>query len=78
VPRAFIVDVRGPSGGIGWEEPADDSSKIFFRAYETKSQLFEFRVGMRLTGDHVPPGTVLLSAGYARRFAPYDTVIVAP
>jgi hypothetical protein len=75
VPRAFVVQVGGPTGGVGWEEAADDSSKIFFRARETKSRLLEFRVGSALTRHAVPSGTLLLRGGYARRLAAYDTVV---
>ena len=77
-PDTFGFDVRGPEGGISGRDVASDSSTLFFLPYETKSRLFEFRVASELSAIRVPPGTHLIRGGYAREWAAYDTVIVAP
>lgn len=77
-PDTFGFDVRGPEGGISGSDVASDSSTLFFQPYETKSRLFEFRVASELSAIRVPPGTHLIRGGYARDWATYDTVIVAP
>jgi hypothetical protein len=77
MPKAFASDVRGPDGGIGAFDVAGDSSRLYFRPYETKSRLFEFRVAPDLSAHHITPGRYLLSGGYASRWAPYDTLIVS-
>jgi hypothetical protein len=78
VPRTFYVDVRGPTGGLVWEESAIDSSTLFFRPHETKSRLLEFRIRSDLSRNHVPSGILALRGGYARRLAGYDTVRATP
>jgi hypothetical protein len=77
-PDAFAFDVRGPLGGIIGTDIASDSSTLFFQPYETKRQLYEFRVASELSLIRVPPGTHLIRGGYARVWAAYDTVIVVP
>jgi hypothetical protein len=77
-PGIFAYDVFGPEGGISGGDVASDSSTLFFQPYETKRRLFEFRVASTLTAYHVPPGAHLVRGGYARQWAAYDTVLVAP
>jgi hypothetical protein len=77
-PDTFAADVRGPEGGVGVVDVARDSSTLFFLPNETKRRLFEFRVASDLTPNHIPTGTHLIRGGYARVWAPYDTVIVSP
>jgi len=76
LPRAFNIVIREASGGFGWEETVADSSTLFFRPYETKSLLVEFRISTEPSRSHVAPGMLLLGGGYARRSAAYDTVAV--
>ncbi|MEO6528813.1 MAG: hypothetical protein ABIP93_19505 [Gemmatimonadaceae bacterium] len=75
---AFAAEVRGPTGNITRTDNSGDSSAMFFRPYEAKTRLFEFRVASELTSYRVPSGTHLVRGGYARRWAAYDTVIVGP
>jgi hypothetical protein len=65
-------------GGISVSDIATDSSTLFFRPYETKARLFEFRVASELSRLRLPPGTHLLRAAYARRWTAYDTIVVSP
>ena len=51
---------------------------LFFQPHETKRRLFEFRVRAVPGGTGVPSGPHLVSGGYARRWAPFDTVDVLP
>jgi hypothetical protein len=76
--REFGFDVRGPVGGRSEEDIADDSSRMYFRPYETKTRLYEFRVASELTSSHIVPGLNLMRGGFARRWTAYDTVDVSP
>ncbi len=77
-PPTFGFDVRGPTGGISGAEVATDSSKLFFQPLETKRWLIEFRVASELSRTLIPPGTHIVRGGYARQWAPRDTVVVSP
>jgi hypothetical protein len=73
LPRAFLVDLRRVGGrGYSWEQLADDSSRIFFRPHETKSELFEFRGRLRAqpdfctAGDSAAPRRLRASAVHVR------------
>lgn len=78
IPRTFVYNLRGPSGGLQVEENAADSSTLFFEPFETKQRLFEFKVASDLSQHHISAGTYLAQGGYARRWAGYDTIVVSP
>lgn len=77
-PPTFGYDLRGPVGGIEGGQVSTDSSTLFFRPFETKRWLFEFRVTSELSEYHVTSGTYLVRGDYARRFSADDTVAVRP
>jgi hypothetical protein len=79
IPRGFAFDVR-PKGqaGLSIEQPAHDSSRIYFAPKETKRWLYEFRVTSFLDGSHVPSGLIRLHTAYARHWTPIDSVLVSP
>lgn len=77
-PGTFAFDVRGPEGGVSQVDVADDSSRLYFHSNETKTRLFEFRVDPATGAHHILTGRNLVRGGYARRWTPYDTVIVVP
>jgi hypothetical protein len=62
MPSTFGWLVWGPFGGIGGGAVAVDSSTLFFRPFETKEWLFDYRVGAKLwranfgTATIIPPG----------------------
>lgn len=82
-PPTFGYLLRGPSGGYEGGEVANDSSVLFFRPFETKRWLFEFRVGsataMGFIGlDSLGPGAYRVQGDYARHSSSPATVVVSP
>ena len=76
-PPSYGFDLRGPSGGISGGEMVTDSSTLFFQPFETKRWLFELLVASDLSEHHVTPGRLLVKGGYARAWAPFDTILVS-
>ena len=77
-PPTFGYDLRGPAGGISGGEVATDSSTLFFRPFETKNWLFEFRVAAGPGDRDLTPGEYLVRGGYARRWSEYETLAIPP
>lgn len=77
-PPTFGYDLRGPSGGISASDAAVDSSMLFFQPFETKTWLYEFRITSELTEHRITPGFYFVRGGYARRWSPFDTILVSP
>jgi hypothetical protein len=79
IPRSFAFDIRPKAqAGLSIEQPADDSSRIYFAPRETKRWLYEFRVTSFLDGSHVPSGLIRLRTAFARHWTPVDSVLVSP
>jgi hypothetical protein len=77
-PATFSYAVQAPGGAFGSQLAGFDSSMIFFEPLETKSWLFDFRVGDTLSIDSwtLTPGSYQMSGGYAGQSARYDTLTV--
>jgi len=56
----------------------EDSSTVFFKPFETKQFLYEFRVDSDLTPTHIPPGQYSVRGGYAWRWTAGETIAVTP
>lgn len=74
----FGYDIRGSSGGHGGDIVDTDSSAVFFKPFEVKQRLIEFRVGFSTRRAEVLPGTYQVSGYYGKVKLQPDTVIVAP
>lgn len=83
-PPTFGYQVYGRLGKIGAFQGglvAVDSSVLFFKPFETKRSLFEFRIGSTFseytTPIVLPPGEYQLRGNYAWQWSSFDTVRVA-
>ena len=82
-PRLSAIygfDLRGRGGGQSDGMIASDSSTMFFRPFETKRWLYEFRVADQpdIAHFHVAPGPYIARGSYGGHWSAVDTVTISP
>jgi hypothetical protein len=74
----FRYVLSGPKGGIGDDKTALDSSMVYFAAFETKRQVFDFVIGSDIAARELPPGSYFLRAGYGSHTITIDSLSIGP
>jgi hypothetical protein len=74
--RGFFLNIVGPMGGYGREEPVLDPAVSTFAAGETKRQVFDFAIRDTLANGGLPPGIYRVAGMYGEHWVTYDGVVL--
>ena len=67
---------RSQGWGASFAAIADDTSRVYFAAGESKRWLFEFQIGNGVDRNAVPPGDYLVRGSYGRKQTALERVVI--